>query len=91
MSGVHSHPKHCFCQVPESELSYWAIKRFQEDHRTVDLMNSTDDPHQKELISIVGLIDVDEASMLSMMGNVDMPDHHLIHCRQKVKALLGLD
>ena len=56
----------------------------------MELLHSTNDPHQKELIGIVGLIDVDEATMLSLMGNVDKPDHHLIHCRQKVKGSLDL-
>ena len=91
MDPARVHPSHCFCQVDESELKYWAIKRFKEDHTTVELLHSTTDAHQKELIGIVGLIDVDEASMLSMMGNVDLPDHHLIHCRKKVKSILGLD
>ena len=84
------HPGHCFCQVPDTELRPWAIKRFVDHCSTVDLLTSTDDPHQKELISIVALLDVDDDTMLEMMGNVDLPQHHILHCRQNVKQMLGI-
>jgi hypothetical protein len=84
------HPTHCFCQIPESELRPWVGKRYQEKKPTLELLHSTDDPHEREIISIVAMLDVDEESMLSMMGNVEMPEHHIIHCRQTVKQMLGM-
>ena len=36
------------------------------------------------------MLDVDEPSLLEMMGNVDLPDHHIPHCRENVKHRLGL-
>jgi len=84
------HPTHCFCQIPDQELRPWVDKRYREHYSTIELPNSTDDPHEKELISIVALLDVDEQSMLQMMGQVDLPEHHLIHCRANVKKMLGL-
>jgi hypothetical protein len=84
------HPTHCFCQVPNEELRPWVIKRYVEHCSTLDLMKSTDDPHQKEVISIVALLDIDDDTMLEMMGNVDLPEHHIIHCRQSVKQMLGI-
>ncbi len=83
-------PHHCFCEIPDEELRPWAQKRYRENRPTIELIHSTDDPHEKEIISIVALLDVDEASMLAMMGDVDKPEHHIIHCRENVKRMLGL-
>ena len=44
--------------------------------------------HEKEIISIVALLDVDDDTMLDMMGDVDLPQHHIIHCRKNVKQML---
>ena len=85
------HPQHCFCQIPESELLHWVKRRYLERVPTIDLLDSTDDPHEKEVISIVSMLDVDEGTMLELMGDVDMPAHHIVHCREHVKKLLGLD
>ena len=86
-----SHPHHCFCEVPNDELRPWVDKRYKEHIPTIVLIRSTDDPRQKEIISIVALFDVDEKSMLELMGDVDKPEHHIIHCRENVKHMLGLD
>ncbi len=85
------HPQHCFCQVSESELLFWAKRRYLENVPTVDLLYTTDDPHEREVISIVSMLDIDEGTMLELMGDVDMPDHHIVHCRENVKKMLGLD
>jgi hypothetical protein len=26
-----------------------------------------------------------------VMGDVDMPDHHIIHCRENVRRMLGVE
>ena len=83
------HPTKCFCQVPEKELSYWATKRYKDNHTTMELLTQTNDPRQREVIGIVALLDVDEKSMLNLMGNVDKPEHHIIHCRENVRNLVG--
>jgi hypothetical protein len=84
-------PHHCFCEIPEEELRPWVEKRYREHRSTIELIHSTDDLRQKEIISIVALLDVDEQSMLNMMGDVNKPEHHIIHCRENVKRMLGLD
>lgn len=67
----------------------WARRRFIEKRPTVDLLASTDDPCEKEIIGIVALLDVDEAALLNLMGNVNLPEHHILHCRENVKKMLG--
>lgn len=81
-------PKHCFCQIPENELEHWAHERYHNHHSTTELMNSTNDPHDREVIGIVALLDVPDDAMLEMMGDVNLPDHHIIHCRERVKKMI---
>ena len=85
------HPQHCFCQIPDSELMHWAKMRYLEQIPTLDLLDATDDPHEKEVISIVSMLDLDEDTMLELMGDVEMPTHHIVHCCARVKKMLGLD
>ena len=81
---------HCFCDIPEVALRPWVDRKYRENRSTVELLQSTDDPRQREIISIVALFDVDEKTLLEMMGDVNRPDHHIIHCRDYVKQTLGL-
>ena len=85
------HPTQCFCEFPVEELRNWAQKRYREHISTMDLLRSTGNAHEKEVISAVALLDLDEGTMLSLMGDVNMPEHHLIHCRLQVREMLGLD
>lgn len=82
------HPQYCFCHVSRGELKKWAIKHYCEHYSTIDLLASTNDPHEKEAISIVALLDVDEEMVLKMMGDVNKSEHHLIHCRESVRAIV---
>ena len=85
------HPNHCFCHIPETELLYWARKRYLEGICTLELINSTDDPQAREAISIVCMLDLDEIVMLEMMRNVNKPDQHILNCREYVKRLLEME
>lgn len=82
------HPEHCFCQVPKEDLLYWAKKRYQENILTVDLLNTTEDQHEREVISIVACLDVEEATFLKIFERVNLPDHHILHCREQVKKMM---
>jgi hypothetical protein len=84
------HPTHCFCQIPDEELRPWVEKRYVEHRSTLDLLSSTNDPHEKEVIIIVALLDIDDQTMLEMMGDVDLPEHHILDCRRHVRKMLGL-
>jgi len=84
------HPKNCFCQIAEEELLFWAHKRYVENIPTLELLNSVHDDHQKKIISIVALLDADDKYLLEMMGDVNLPDHHVLHCREKLKKMIKL-
>ena len=81
-------PTHCFCMISDSEMAPWIIKKYRDHISTLDLMLSTTDPHEKEVISIVALIDVDDTVMLRMMQNVDRTDEHILECRLQAKELV---
>jgi hypothetical protein len=82
------HPKNCFCQISSEELLFWARKRYVENVPTLDLLNSVHDARRKEIISIVALLDADDESLLEMMGDINLPDHHILHCREELKKML---
>ena len=83
-------PTHCFCQVPDEEMRPWVEKRYVDHIPTMELLQSTEDAHDKEVISIVSMLDVDDDTLVSTMAEVDMPDSHIIACREKVRHMLGL-
>ena len=68
-----------------------AAQEMDADIIAASSLMSTTLPHQKEIISIANLLDVDECTMIQMMGGVDKPTYHLIHCRENVKHMLRLD
>jgi hypothetical protein len=47
-------------------------------------------PTVKSICLYNSLLDVDEGTMLALMGDVNLPQHHIVHCREHVKRLLGL-
>ncbi|NQU40795.1 MAG: hypothetical protein HQ523_12645 [Lentisphaerae bacterium] len=83
-------PTLCFCEVPPAAMRPWVEKRYIEHVSTMELLASTHDPHEKEIVSIVAMLDVDEGTLLGVMGGVDKPDQHIIQCREDVRKLLGV-
>ncbi len=82
------HPKHCFCNIPMQLLRKWYIKRYVEDIPTLELMEMADTRLDKEAICAVASFDLDEKSLLQMMGDINLPEHHIIHCREKLQREL---
>ncbi len=81
-------PTHCFCNFPIEELKEWASKRYYEHHSTVELLSSTEDPNEREMICAVTLLDVDEQTVLRMMGDVDQPGQHILHCIEQLRKIV---
>ena len=82
-------PNQCFCEVPSKELIYWTKKRYKEQILTVDLLNSTEDPHEREVIGIVGCLDIDDETFLKIFSNVSKSEQHKLHCRESLKAIIA--
>lgn len=85
------HPTKCFCQFKDEKLQPWIDKRYHQNIPTIDLMDEAKSEEEKEMVSAVALLDVDEHIMLKIMDNVDKPKHHIIHCRENVKNILNLE
>ncbi len=85
------HPKNCFCNIPIELLRKWYVKRYVDDIPTLELMEIAESDSDKEAICAIATFDIDEEDMLEMMGDINMPEHHIIHCRAKVKEELELE
>ncbi len=84
-------PTRCFCEVPDDELRPWVVKRYIENRSTIELLNSTDSQHEKELISIVALLQVDDAILLAIMRDVNQSKEHILKCREAVREMLWIE
>ena len=82
------HPQHCFCNIKIEELEKWFIKHYVDGISTLELLGSTTDANEKEAICVIAMFELDEKAMLKMMGDVNLPEHHIIHCRDYFKKEL---
>ena len=82
------HPTKCFCQIPSELIRKWVIERYVKNRSTIELMDSVSDPCDKEAISAVALLEADDSILLQMMSDVDLPDHHILDCREQAKKLV---
>ncbi len=82
------HPQNCFCHIQIEKLEKWFNKHYVEGISTLELLDSTTDASEKEAICVIAMFELDEESMLEMMGNVNLPEHHIIHCREYFKKEL---
>lgn len=83
-----AHPKKCFCQISSTLLKKWAIERYINNRPTLELLESVTSMSDKEAISAVALLDADDETLLDMMGDVNLADHHILHCRENARKLL---
>lgn len=82
------HPSKCYCQIAPALIRKWVIERYIEHRNTIDLLASVTDVEDREAISAVALIDVEEGVLLQMMSELEFSDHHILDCREKAKQLV---
>jgi len=80
--------RHCFCQIPLAELEKWFIKHYEQGVPTMELLASAANAHEREVISIVAMFELDDVNMLRLMGDVNLPEHHILHCREHFREKL---
>lgn len=85
------HPSKCFCQFNKDDLIPWIDKRYHKNIPTIDLLDEATSEEEKEIVSIVALLDVDEHILYKIMDKVDMPKHHILNCRDEIKDQLNLE
>jgi len=80
--------KKCFCDIPMSELKKWAAKRYEDNIPTVELMKQAKNDHEREVIGVISLLDVEDDMLLDILSNVEKSDSHILACRLKTKKYL---
>lgn len=78
----------CFCETPLDELRLWAVRKYRQGMTTQALMEMAQSDHDREMIAIVALFEVPDDELLRLMGSVDKPEHHILHCREHFRDLL---
>ncbi|MDX8412251.1 MAG: hypothetical protein R8K46_10355, partial [Mariprofundaceae bacterium] len=81
-------PGHCFCQIPFDELEAMYRKRYVAGISTNDLLQAAKNAHEREVVCIVAMFELDDQAMAKMMGDVNLPEHHIIHCREQFRRRL---
>jgi hypothetical protein len=82
-------PSKCFCQLDLDLLKKWSTQRYVQNRSTIELLSEAGDKKDREAISVVALLDVDDEQLLEMMGDVNRSDHHILHCRKMMKKMLA--
>ena len=85
---MHCDINHCFCETPLDELRQWAYRKYHQGMTTQALMAQASSEREREMVAIVALFEVPEEELLRIMGSVDKPEHHILHCREYFRDLL---
>ena len=69
-------------------MEVWFRRRYVDEVPTIQLLEKATNEREREAITAIAMLDLDEETMLSLMGDVNMPHHHIIHCRTQFFDLL---
>jgi len=76
------------CSIPIDEIGYWAEKRFIEGISTVELLHQAESDREREIITVVGMLDVDDDKLDGMLKAAKECDCNIFACRSKLKDWL---
>lgn len=76
------------CSIPFDELTKWAEKRYIDNIPTVELLKQAKSEHEKEIITIVGMLDVDDSVLEEIISKSSINDCNVYSCRYKLKRWL---
>ena len=65
------------------------VQRKMAGATTVELMRGARDDEDREMIAVVALLDVDEATLAEAMSDISLQDHSALHCREELKLRLA--
>ncbi len=78
----------CFCKIPITDLEKWAYKKFVEGKNTMQLLADVENDYDKELITIIAMLDVDKEALDTMLGHESKNTCNLEMCRTRVRDWL---
>ncbi len=73
-----------------ARLLLWA-RRKRAGATTVALMREAGDDADREMVAVVALLDVDEATLVEAMGDIDLEDHDALCCRRVLEHHLAAE
>jgi len=74
--------------LPITDLEKWAYKKYVQGQDTLQLLAAADNEYDKELITIIAMLDVEKNSLDSMLGHQTKDTCNLEACRNKVREWL---
>ena len=81
--------KQCpLCSFSIEELSYWAEKRYIEKIPTVELIKTTKNEKEREIVTIVGMMDVSDDTLLAIASKINEQDCAIYACRERLRSIL---
>jgi len=76
------------CTIPIDEIGVWAEKRFIDEIPTIELLKQARNDRDREIITVVGMLDVDDAKLHTMLEAAKESDCNIFACRQQLKTWL---
>ena len=76
------------CSIPIDEIGFWAEKRFIDKIPTVELLKQAQTDREKEIVTVVGMLDVDDATLDVMFNTAKESDCNIFACRARLKKWL---
>lgn len=84
-AAVH---RRCFCQFEMSALKRIIRRKYVDKVPTIELLRRASSAEERELVSIVALLDVSEEDLNGSLGHLVRPGCDLVACRSHVKQWL---
>jgi len=78
----------CFCKIPITDLEKWAHEKYVQGKNTLQLLDEAENDYDKELITIIAMLDVQEDSLDAMLGHQTKDTCNLDACRNTVREWL---
>jgi hypothetical protein len=80
----------CFCEIPESKMLELVRKRYVEKIPTQKLMGQLKNEQDRQYLSTIALLDVNEKDVLDCIEAKDPKIlRHLFSCRQRALMILN--
>lgn len=76
------------CTIPIEEIGVWAERRFIDNISTLELLKLAKNDREKEIITVVGMLDVDDKKLNSMLETAKESDCNIYACRQRLRIWL---
>lgn len=78
-------PAKCFCRLPMDQLAKWARRKYLDGRTTMELMAEAANSRERELVTVVALLEVEEHELDRLLHHATGPNCRLDKCRKLVR------